>query len=65
MRAFPVVRTQYRYATFPSKTRVVRELDRAARSSANKMNKEHSMSQLQKLANAEYFKDGGGPLFPG
>lgn len=23
------------------------------------------MSQMQKVANAEYFKDGGGPLFPG
>lgn len=24
-----------------------------------------SISQMQKIANAEYFKDGGGPLFPG
>lgn len=29
------------------------------------MAKEQSMSNMQKLANAEYFKDGGGPLFPG
>lgn len=54
-----------RYATAPSKSRIVRELDRASRISSSKMNKEQSMSQMQKLANAEYFRDGGGPLFPG
>lgn len=40
-------------------------MDRAARAGSSKMTKEQSISQLQKMANAEYFKDGGGPLFPG
>lgn len=43
----------------------MREMDRAARAGSSKMTKEQSISQLQKMANAEYFKDGGGPLFPG
>ncbi|PNY22678.1 Uncharacterized protein TCAP_07068 [Tolypocladium capitatum] len=59
------VHASRRYATAPSRNRIVRELDRASRISSSKMTKEQSMSQMQKLANAEYFKDGGGPLFPG
>jgi hypothetical protein len=43
----------------------MREMDRAARAGSSRMTKEQSISQLQKMANAEYFKDGGGPLFPG
>nr|AST15013.1 hypothetical protein [Trichoderma spinulosum]AST15020.1 hypothetical protein [Trichoderma spinulosum] len=53
------------YATQPSRSRTMREMDRAARAGSSKMTKEQSISQLQKMANAEYFKDGGGPLFPG
>ncbi|OAA44992.1 hypothetical protein NOR_03746 [Metarhizium rileyi] len=53
------------YASVPGRNKIVRELDRASRQSSNKMAKEKSMSNMQKLANAEYFKDGGGPLFPG
>jgi protein MBA1 len=53
------------YASMPGRNKIVRELDRASRQSSNKMAKEQSMSNMQKLANAEYFKDGGGPLFPG
>ncbi|KHO00967.1 uncharacterized protein MAM_01745 [Metarhizium album ARSEF 1941] len=53
------------YASVPGRNKIVRELDRASRQSSAKMAKEQSMSDLQKLANAEYFKDGGGPLFPG
>ncbi|KAL3955112.1 hypothetical protein ACCO45_010675 [Purpureocillium lilacinum] len=54
-----------RHASGPSRNRIIRELDRASRVSSSKMSKEQSMSQMQKVANAEYFKDGGGPLFPG
>ena len=46
-------------------SRIRREMDRDTQASKRKMNKEQSMSQMQKAANAEYFKDGGGPLFPG
>ncbi|EHK42950.1 uncharacterized protein TrAtP1_001899 [Trichoderma atroviride] len=53
------------YATQPSRSKTMREMDRAARAGSSKMTKEQSISQLQKMANAEYFKDGGGPLFPG
>lgn len=53
------------YASMPSKNKIVRELDRASRQGSNKMSKEQSMSNMQKMANAEYFRDGGGPLFPG
>ncbi|OPB38547.1 hypothetical protein A0O28_0016530 [Trichoderma guizhouense] len=53
------------YATQPSRSRTMREMDRAARAGSSRMTKEQSISQLQKMANAEYFKDGGGPLFPG
>ena len=53
------------YASMPSRNKVVREMERASRQSSSKMSKEQSMSHMQKLANAEYFKDGGGPLFPG
>ncbi|KFG83439.1 hypothetical protein MANI_018085 [Metarhizium anisopliae] len=53
-----------RYASMPGRNKIIREMDRASRQSSNKMAKEQSMSNMQKLANAEYFKDGGGPLFP-
>lgn len=53
------------YATQPSRSKTMREMDRAARAGSSRMTKEQSISQLQKMANAEYFKDGGGPLFPG
>ncbi|KAL7917615.1 hypothetical protein ACQKWADRAFT_27720 [Trichoderma austrokoningii] len=46
------------YAT--SRSRTMREMERAARGSRT----EQSMSQLQRMANAEYFRDGG-PLIPG
>ncbi|GAB0133109.1 hypothetical protein EsDP_00001525 [Epichloe bromicola] len=53
------------YASMPGRNKIVRELDRASRQSSAKMAKEQSMSRMQRLANAEYFRDGGGPLFPG
>lgn len=53
------------YASGPSRSTLVREMERAARSGASKATKEQSMSQMEKMANAEYFKGGGGPLFPG
>ncbi|UNI24390.1 hypothetical protein JDV02_010140 [Purpureocillium takamizusanense] len=59
---FPAAR---QYASGVSRNKIKREMDRAARVSSSRMNTEQSMSQMQKLANAEYFKDGGGPLFPG
>lgn len=43
----------------------MRELDRASRQSASKMKKQPSMSQMQRSANAEFYHDGCGPLFPG
>ncbi|ODA78563.1 hypothetical protein RJ55_05945 [Drechmeria coniospora] len=53
------------YSTAPSPSRIIRELNRFSKVSSDKMKKESSMSEMQKLANAEYFKDGSGPLFPG
>lgn len=49
----------------PSRTSIIREMERAARAGAKRATKEQSMSQMEKMANAEYFKGGGGPLFPG
>lgn len=64
--ARPLAAQMFRqYATQPSRSKTMREMDRAARAGSSRMTKEQSISQLQKMANAEYFKDGGGPLFPG
>ncbi|KAG5982268.1 hypothetical protein E4U55_002127 [Claviceps digitariae] len=51
------------YASLPSRSKIVRELDRATRRGVK--DKEKSMTDLQRAANAEYFRDGAGPLFPG
>ncbi|KAG6011905.1 hypothetical protein E4U54_007852 [Claviceps lovelessii] len=53
------------YASLPSRSKIVRELERATRLGTASKDKEQSMSRLQKAANAEYFRDGNGPLFPG
>lgn len=60
-----IIPTPRHYASMAGRNKIIREMDRASRQSSNKMAKEQSMSNMQKLANAEYFKDGGGPLFPG
>ncbi|KAF7563848.1 hypothetical protein G7046_g240 [Stylonectria norvegica] len=52
------------YASVPSKEKMLREMGKAAREGARKTDFE-TMSQIQKRANDEYFKSGGGPLFPG
>lgn len=43
---------------------MLREMRRAATKDSKKTDQE-SMSAIQKKANDEYFKSGGGPLFPG
>lgn len=48
-----------------SRSKIIREMDRATKMSNSKATKEQTMSEMQKFANAEYFKSGGGPLFPG
>lgn len=53
-----------RSASMPSRERMVREMEKTAREGAKKTDME-TMSQIQKRANDEYFKSGGGPLFPG
>lgn len=53
-----------RSASMPSRERMVREMEKTAREGAKKTDIE-TMSQIQKRANDEYFKSGGGPLFPG
>ncbi|KAG6026747.1 hypothetical protein E4U41_001179 [Claviceps citrina] len=45
-------------------TKLARESDRAARLRESNMSSQPSMSQMQKRAQAELFRDGGGPLFP-
>lgn len=50
---------------YATKKSIIRELDRAAKRGASKAVKEQTMSQMQRAANAEYFRGGGGPLFPG
>ena len=52
------------YAAMPSKERMIREMQKSAREGAKKTDFE-TMTQIQKRANDEYFKSGGGPLFPG
>ncbi|KAH7176278.1 hypothetical protein EDB81DRAFT_634561 [Dactylonectria macrodidyma] len=48
----------------PSKERMLREMEKTAREGAKKTDIE-TMSKMQQKANNEYFKSGGGPLFPG
>ncbi|KAJ4259644.1 hypothetical protein NW762_007574 [Fusarium torreyae] len=57
-------RLQCRYMSMPSKGRMVREMEKSARQGAKRTDVD-SMSVIQKRANDEYFKSGGGPLFPG
>lgn len=52
------------YAAMPSRERMIREMKKAADEGAKKTDME-TMSQMQKRANNEYFKTGGGPVFPG
>ncbi|CAM1501665.1 Fc.00g036490.m01.CDS01 [Cosmosporella sp. VM-42] len=52
------------YASMPSMEKMRREMDKTARESAKRTDQE-TMSQMQRRANNEYFKSGGGPLFPG
>lgn len=40
-------------------------MDRASKLNSTKATKEQTMSEMQKMAHIEYFKQGGGPLFPG
>lgn len=53
-----------RYSSIPSRAKMVREMEKTARQESKKMEAE-SMSVMQKRANDEYFRSGGGPLFPG
>lgn len=53
-----------RYSAMPSRAKMVREMEKTARQESKKMEAE-SMSVMQKRANDEYFRSGGGPLFPG
>ncbi|KAM5347062.1 hypothetical protein ACJ41O_010067 [Fusarium nematophilum] len=53
-----------RHFQMPSKGRMMREMEKMSRDGAKKAASE-SMTVLQKRANDEYFKSGGGPLFPG
>ncbi|KAM0195111.1 hypothetical protein ACHAPI_006658 [Fusarium lateritium] len=57
-------RVQCRYISMPSKGKMLREMQKAAMKDAKKTDTQ-SMSAMQKKANEEYFKFGGGPLFPG
>ncbi|KAM0424880.1 hypothetical protein ACHAPT_009936 [Fusarium lateritium] len=52
------------YSAMPSRGKMVREMEKNAREGAKKMDTD-SMSAIQKRANDEYFKSGGGPMFPG
>ena len=61
---FGAARVQCRYMSMPSRERMLREMRRAATKDSKKTDVE-SMSAIQKKANDEYFKSGGGPLFPG
>lgn len=53
-----------RSASMPSKGKMLREMEKTAREGTKKTDME-TMSQIQKRANDEYFRSGGGPLFPG
>ncbi|KOS21852.1 hypothetical protein ESCO_001613 [Escovopsis weberi] len=80
-RAAPLAAPALRYATsrpnlprpavaqifrnYSLKAKLTRENQRSTRAIEARMGREASMSQLEKTAHAEYFKDGGGPLFPG
>ncbi|KAH6992632.1 hypothetical protein EDB82DRAFT_574321 [Fusarium venenatum] len=57
-------RVQCRYMSMPSRERMLREMRRTATKDSKRTDVE-SMSAIQKKANDEYFKSGGGPLFPG
>ncbi|KAF5974106.1 hypothetical protein J7337_008827 [Fusarium musae] len=57
-------RVQCRYMSMPSKGKILREMQKAASKDTKKTDTQ-SMSAIQKKANDEYFKGGGGPLFPG
>jgi protein MBA1 len=50
--------------SMPSKGKILREMQKAAYKDTKKTDTQ-SMSAIQKKANDEYFKGGGGPLFPG
>ncbi|KAG5917853.1 hypothetical protein E4U42_007093 [Claviceps africana] len=60
----PLSGTTRGYA-MPSRTKVTRELERATRQIGGTKDRSPSMLNMQKMANDEYFRDGGGPLFPG
>lgn len=53
------------YAAQISRSRVERSMAQHERANMRAGTKEQTMSQMQKAAAAEVFKDGGGPLFPG
>lgn len=55
---------QCRHVSMPSRGKMLREMEKTAREGAKKTDIE-SMSAMQKRANNEYFRSGGGPLFPG
>ncbi|KAK2673075.1 hypothetical protein RAB80_010618 [Fusarium oxysporum f. sp. vasinfectum] len=57
-------RVQCRHMSMPSKGKILREMQKAAYKDTKKTDTQ-SMSAIQKKANDEYFKGGGGPLFPG
>ncbi|KAJ4308831.1 hypothetical protein N0V84_011861 [Fusarium piperis] len=56
--------TGAQFARYSTIERIVREADKNTRREAKKM-EASSMSAMQKQANDEYFREGGGPLFPG
>ncbi|KAK7414168.1 hypothetical protein QQX98_006954 [Neonectria punicea] len=53
-----------RAASMPSRGQMIREMQKTAREGAKKTDV-MTMSQIQRQANDEYFRSGGGPLFPG
>ncbi|KAK5998927.1 hypothetical protein PT974_01311 [Cladobotryum mycophilum] len=54
-----------RYYASNGRAKLVREMDRSSRLTNSRMNQEKGITHVDKAAHAEYFKDGGGPLFPG
>ncbi|KAM4064861.1 tim44-like domain-containing protein [Hirsutella rhossiliensis] len=53
-----------RHYAAPSRKQIAREVERTNRMITARNNRELSLSQMQKEAHADYFKDGDGPLFP-
>ncbi|KAI5464372.1 hypothetical protein BGZ63DRAFT_377548 [Mariannaea sp. PMI_226] len=50
--------------SMPSMGKMTREMEKMAREGSKKTDME-TMTQIQKKANDEYFRSGGGPVFPG